>query len=132
VSGVLRADTTPRAAGEGPFGHLDIRWIVDRETAGSTLVAFGQTTYPGGAPGEGATHETHYHPNAEEVVLVTSGLAHQVIGDETLRMGPGDVCFIPKGVPHRIEAAADDDLVILWVLAGAASLEDAGYVPVDA
>jgi quercetin dioxygenase-like cupin family protein len=124
VTGVLRADTTPASPAEGPFGHLDIRLVVGEHT-GAGLVAFGQTTYP-----PGATHELHHHPNAEEVVLVTSGRGEQVVGDDTLVMGPGDVCFIAREVPHRITAVSDEDLVIYWVLAGAASLEAAGYVPV--
>jgi quercetin dioxygenase-like cupin family protein len=124
VSRVLRADATPRTDAEGAFAHLDVRWMVGEHT-GAELVTFGQTTYP-----SGATHEKHYHPNAEEVVLVTSGRGDQVVGDETLAVGPGDVCFIPRGVPHRITAVSDDDLVIYWVLGGAAGLEAAGYVPV--
>ena len=42
--GVLRADTTPRNAKEGPFGHLDVRWVVGAHT-GASLIAFGQSTY---------------------------------------------------------------------------------------
>ena len=32
-AGVLRADTTPRNSREGPFGHLDVRWVVGRTRA---------------------------------------------------------------------------------------------------
>ncbi len=130
MSPVYRADQVPRGPREGPFGHLDTRWIIGRHNAGATLVAFGQTTYPGAADGLGATHELHYHPHAEEVVLVMDGRAVQVIGDEAIALGPGDACFIPKGVPHKITATSPEDLVIYWVLAGAATMEDAGYVSV--
>lgn len=123
------ADVAPVVA-DGPFGHLDVRWLVSAEATGARQVAFGQTIYQGAASGAEATHELHYHPNAEEIVLVTAGRAEQVIGDETLTMGPGDVCFIPSGVPHRISALSEDELVILWVL-GAASMEAAGYVSVE-
>lgn len=122
---VLRADTTEPWATEGPFAHLDVRWIVSEETVGASLVAFGQSTYP-----KGATHELHHHPNAEEVVIVTQGRAEQIVGDATLEMGPGDVCFIPRGTPHRITATSDEALVILWAFGGAGNLEGAGYVPV--
>ncbi len=127
---VFRADTTPAADFPGPFDHLDIRWVIGPEQAGAELVAFGETTYPGGPPGKRGTHEMHYHPNAEEVVLVTSGRGEQVVGDKTLEVGPGDICFIPREVPHKIRAAGEEDLVIYWVLAGAADLDSAGYVPV--
>lgn len=120
---VLRADTTPRNAPEGPFGHLDVRWVVGPDT-GATLISFGQSTYP-----QGATHENHYHPNAEEVVMVVSGRGTQIVGDDALDLGAGDICFIPRSTPHRITGTSEEDLVILWAFGGAASIEQAGYVP---
>ena len=120
---VLRADTTPRNPREGPFGHLDVRWVVGAQT-GASLIAFGQSTYP-----FQATHENHYHPNAEEVVMVLSGRGTQIVGAARLDVGPGDICFIPRNTPHRITGTSDDeDLVILWAFGGAASIEEAGYV----
>jgi 3-oxoadipate enol-lactonase len=120
---VLRADTTPRNPREGPFGHLDVRWVVGAHT-GASLIAFGQSTYP-----FQATHENHYHPNAEEVVMVLSGRGTQIVGSERLDMGPGDICFIPRSTPHRITGTSEDEeLVILWAFGGAASIEEAGYV----
>lgn len=120
---VLRADTTPRNSPEGPFGHLDVRWVVGPDT-GATLISFGQSTYP-----RGATHENHYHPNAEEVVMVVSGRGTQIVGDDALDLGAGDICFIPRSTPHRIAGTSEEDLVILWAFGGAASIEQAGYVP---
>lgn len=122
-AGVLRADTTPRNSRDGPFGHLDVRWVVGPQT-GATLIAFGQSTYP-----SGATHENHYHPNAEEVVMVVSGRGTQIVGDAALDLGAGDICFIPCGTAHRITGTSEEDLVILWAFGGAASIEQAGYVP---
>jgi 3-oxoadipate enol-lactonase len=121
---VLRADGTPRGTREGPFGHLDTRWVVGPHT-GASLISFGQSTYPAGA-----THENHYHPNADEVVVVVSGRGTQIVGDRSLDVGPGDICLIPRGTPHRIiGASGDEDLVILWAFGGAADMEQAGYVP---
>jgi pimeloyl-ACP methyl ester carboxylesterase/quercetin dioxygenase-like cupin family protein len=122
-AGVLRADTTPRNSREGPFGHLDVRWVVGPET-GASLISFGQSTYP-----HGATHENHYHPQAEEVVMVVSGRGTQIVGPDSLDLGAGDICFIPRNTPHRITGTSEEDLVILWAFGGAASLEQAGYVP---
>ncbi len=121
---VLRADTTTRNSREGPFGHLDVRWVVGAHT-GASLIAFGQSTYP-----FGATHENHHHPNAEEVVMVVRGRGTQVVGDRSLDLGPGDICFIPRSTPHRITGTSkDEDCVILWAFGGAATIEQAGYVP---
>jgi pimeloyl-ACP methyl ester carboxylesterase/quercetin dioxygenase-like cupin family protein len=120
---VLRADRTPRNSREGPFGHLDVRWVVGAHT-GASLIAFGQSTYP-----FRATHENHYHPNAEEVVMVLSGRGTQIVGDTRLDLGAGDICFIPRNTPHRITGTSEEeDLVILWAFGGAASIEEAGYV----
>ena len=121
---VLRADTTPPGPTDGPFGHLDVRWVVGPHT-GASLIAFGQSTYP-----FGATHENHHHPNAEEVVMVLRGRGTQVVGAEALDVGPGDICFIPRRTPHRITGTSEDEeLVIVWAFGGAASIEQAGYVP---
>jgi pimeloyl-ACP methyl ester carboxylesterase/quercetin dioxygenase-like cupin family protein len=122
-AGVLRADTTPTNSKEGPFGHLDVRWVVGPQN-GASLISFGQSTYP-----FGATHENHYHPHAEEVVMVVSGRGTQMVGVDALDVGAGDICFIPRNTPHRITGTSAEDLVILWAFGGAASLEQAGYVP---
>src|SRR5438105_6500259 len=52
-----------------------------------------------------------------------------IVGGEALDLGPGDICFIPRNTPHRITGVSDEDLVILWAFGGAASIEQAGYVP---
>jgi oxalate decarboxylase/phosphoglucose isomerase-like protein (cupin superfamily) len=121
---VFRFDTTERNPREGPFGHIDVRWTIGAD-AGASLVAFGQSTYP-----RGATHPNHYHPNAEEVVMVLSGHGVQIVGEDSLEVGPGDVCFIPRNTAHRITGESKEDLVIVWAFGGAAGLEAAGYVEI--
>ncbi len=124
---VVRADTTPPADLSGTaFSHLDVRWLVNEERNGAALTGVGQTIYPGG----GGTHEQHYHPNAEETVIVQSGTGRHRVGDEWYDIGPGDVIFVPRGVIHGA-IAGDENLVIYWVLGGASTLEGAGYVAVD-
>lgn len=124
---LVRADTTPRSDLSGTaFSHLDVRWLIGEERNGAQLTGIGQTIYPGG----GGTHEVHYHPNAEETVIVQSGRGRHLVGDEWFEVGPGDIIFVPRGVPHGA-VAGDEDLVIYWILGGAASLEAAGYVAVD-
>jgi quercetin dioxygenase-like cupin family protein len=117
-----------RADGVEPyyFGEVDARWLVGADTAGATAIAFGQATYP-----PGTAIERHYHPNAEEVVIVLAGRARHIVGDDVFELGPGDTCFIPRGAPHSLECASDEQLVILWAWGGAASVEAAGFIPVD-
>ena len=121
---VLRADTTPRNPAEGPFGHLDVRWVIG-PPQGASLIAFGQSTYP-----RGATHELHYHPNAEEVVMILNGRGTQLVGEDLLELGPGDMCLIPRGAPHQFTGTSDEDAIMIWAFGGAASVEAAGYIPV--
>jgi mannose-6-phosphate isomerase-like protein (cupin superfamily) len=62
--------------------------------------------------------------------MVVSGRGTQQIGDRALDLGPGDICFIPRRTPHRITGTSqDEDCVILWAFGGAATIEQAGYVP---
>lgn len=126
MAGVIRISDLPAVVATGPFEDIAVRWFVGGEATGARHVSVGESTYP-----PGVTHEPHYHPHAEEVVVVTAGRAEQVVGDDTLKLAPGEACFIPSGVPHQITAVSDEDLVILWILT-APSMEAAGYVPVPA
>ena len=121
---VVRAETTPPADLTGTaFSHLDVRILVSDERNGAVLTHVGQTVYTVG----GTTHEHHVHPHAEETVIVLSGHGWHRVGDDYYDIGPGDVVFVPAGVPHSAGSGDGDDLIILWVLGGAPSLAKAGY-----
>ena len=125
---VVRADTTPPSDVSGTaFAHLDVRWLVGEARQGAELVGVGQTVYPA----RGGTHEHHLHPDAEEVVIVLSGNGWHRVGDRIYDIGPGDVVYVPRNTAHSACCTSDDDLVIIWVLGGAPSLERAGYQPVS-
>lgn len=124
---LVRADATPRDDLEGTaFAHLDVRTLIGRARQGSQHATVGQTIYPA----NGGTHEHHRHPSAEEVVIVRSGRGWHRVGDHIYRIGPGDVVFVPVDTPHSAGADTAEDLVIIWALAGAPSLDEAGYVSV--
>ena len=54
--------------------------------------------------------------------MVVRGRGTQIVGDASLDLGPGDICFIPRSTPHRITGTSEDeDLVILWAFGGAAT-----------
>ena len=122
---LTNARTTHPADFSGtPFAHLEVKLLVSDERSGAQLTYVGQTVYPAG----GTTHEAHYHPNAEETIIVQSGTGRHRVGDEWFHLGPGDVLFVPKGAVHTAVSGDDEDLVIFWVLGGAGSLKAAGYV----
>ncbi|MCY3561921.1 MAG: cupin domain-containing protein [bacterium] len=121
---VTRAETTPPDDLSGTaFAHLDVRTLVSDARQGSEQVMVGRTVYPGG----GGTHEHHLHPDAEEVVIVLSGRGWHRVGDAYYEIGPGDVVFVPANTAHSAGSVGAEDMVILWVLGGVPSLEQAGY-----
>jgi quercetin dioxygenase-like cupin family protein len=124
---VVRAETTPCDDVSGTaFAHLDVRTLVGGDRQGSTRVMVGQTIYPA----NGGTHEHHLHPDAEEVVVVTRGSGWHRVGDQVFRIREGDVVFVPRNTAHSAGADGPEEMQILWVLGGAASLATAGYVSV--
>lgn len=124
---VVRAETTaPDDVSGTAFAHLDVRTLVGHDRQGSTRVMVGQTIYPA----NGGTHEHHLHPDAEEVVVVTRGSGWHRVGDQVFRIREGDVIFVPRNTAHSAGADGPEEMQILWVLGGAASLAAAGYMSV--
>lgn len=104
---------------------MDLKWLVSKTNLGSKHITVGKVTF---AAGGDAEHVLHRHPNAEEAVLVLKGHADAIIGDETMQMGPGDVCYIPQGVPHtHRNLSPDEPFEAIFIYGGASCLEDAGY-----
>ena len=105
---------------------MDVRWLITRQSVGSTMTVVGRTTMP---PGVKARHALHKHPNAEEWELVLEGVGLKHVGDETFFLRPGELCFIPRNVYHGLENPSDTEtLVSIWGYCGAGSLQEAGYV----
>ena len=69
-------------------------------------------------PGGGT--DLHLHPYAEVFVL-QAGTAEYVVGDETLRVGPGHVLMVPPDTPHRYTNVGDEPLLQF-------SVHDAGTI----
>ena len=46
----------------------------------------------------------HSHPEAEQVMVIIDGEVDITIGDETRRLGPGDVCVMNPGVEHELHS----------------------------
>ena len=116
---------TPSDAGipERGWLRMDVRWLVTRETVGATETVFGVTRFP-----PGSKHEIHRHPNAEEVEYLVSGRGIAYVGDDAVELGPGEAVFVPRNAYHGFENASGDEVVMVWCYAGAASLEEAGFV----
>ena len=102
---------------------MDVRWLVTKESVGAAKTVFGVTLFP-----PGARHELHRHPNAEEVEYLVSGSGIAYVGDDAVELGPGEAVFVPQNEYHGFENNSDSEVVMAWYYAGAASLEDAGFV----
>jgi mannose-6-phosphate isomerase-like protein (cupin superfamily) len=50
----------------------------------------------------------------DEVYVVVNGRGHFVNGDARHPFAPGDLLFVPAGVPHRFEDFTED--LVVWVI----------------
>jgi mannose-6-phosphate isomerase-like protein (cupin superfamily) len=50
----------------------------------------------------------------DELYVVVSGAGEFRCGEQRDRFGPGDLLFVPAGVPHRFENFSDD--LTVWVI----------------
>ncbi|MGH7459557.1 MAG: cupin domain-containing protein [Longimicrobiales bacterium] len=64
--------------------------------AGGGTMTFGMVVLQ---PGKG--HARHNHPNADEILFMISGEGDQMLDDQpAVRVGPGAMIYIPRGVFH--------------------------------
>jgi len=103
--------------------NMDVKWLVTEEN-GSKHITMGRTLF---AQGRASKHALHRHNVAEEVIMVLQGQGNSIVGEETIPMGPGDVCYIPQGAPHSFENTSDDETCEIIFVYSAPSLEKAGY-----
>jgi oxalate decarboxylase/phosphoglucose isomerase-like protein (cupin superfamily) len=102
---------------------MDVRWLITKESVGASRTVFGVTYFP-----PGARHEIHRHPNAEEVEYLITGSGIAYVDDDAVELGPGEAVFVPQNAYHGFENTSEAEVVMAWCYAGAASLEDAGFV----
>jgi quercetin dioxygenase-like cupin family protein len=102
---------------------MDVRWLITEASVGAKSTVFGVTIFP-----PGARHEIHRHPNAEEVEYLVSGSGIAYVDDDAVELGPGEAVWVPQNAYHGFENNSDGEVVMAWYYAGAASLEEAGFV----
>ena len=59
----------------------------------------------------------HLHDGASEVFYFLAGRCRLEIGNAEAFFGPGDFVLIPPEVPHNLWNAADEDLLVFWIVA---------------
>lgn len=121
----VSVDTIGRNAGipERGWIDMDVRWLVTKDSVGSSQTVFGITYFP-----PGSRHEIHRHPNVEEVEYLISGSGIAYVDDDAIALGRGEAVFVPRNAYHGFENDSDDEAVMAWCYSGAASLDEAGFV----
>lgn len=61
--------------------------------------------------------KAHYHATHTEQVVVLSGEADMMLGDQQLHIRAGDVILIPKGTKHSVVVTSAEPLKIISVQA---------------
>jgi quercetin dioxygenase-like cupin family protein len=113
-------DTRP----EDGWVDMGVKWLVTRSSVGSQSTVFGITEFP-----PGGRHEVHRHPRAEETEYLVEGEGVARVLDEEVILRAGEIVFVPRNAYHGFRnISATRRAVMVWCYAGAASLEEAGYV----
>lgn len=86
--------------------------FVGRWNCESNRVTTGMTTFA-----VGTAIPLHSH-NVEESVLVFSGEATAVIGDDEFPLVAGQATWVPAGVPHCFANRGSTPMTIFWVYGG--------------
>jgi len=65
----------------------------------------------------------HVHESEEEAFYVAAGEVSFVIGDETVKGGPGAFAFVPRGIEHGFRLESADARLVLLLTPGNAGHE---------
>jgi len=89
-----------------------------------------QTRVP---PGKGTTRGMHVHP-ADQIYYVMKGQMNALLGEEEVTAKPGQLVFIPKGLPHWNWNTTDEEEVHFELIVPAPERDqialDVGSLPV--
>jgi quercetin dioxygenase-like cupin family protein len=114
----------PKADGLTPGdGWVDaqVQFLIDTASAGADHL-LGRTLLK-----PGARHDSRRHLNCDAffIVLKGQGMILTDAGDKPAR--EGDVVYLPRGCWHGFDNTSAAEVVLLWGLLGAGSIEASGY-----
>jgi mannose-6-phosphate isomerase-like protein (cupin superfamily) len=84
-----------------------------RELAGPSSTAARRQSLAEAIVRAGAQTIEHLHRQSEEIYYFVGGRGRMRLGDQESDVATGDCVVIPPGTPHKLWAAADEDLVLL-------------------
>jgi mannose-6-phosphate isomerase-like protein (cupin superfamily) len=68
------------------------------------LCLIGGAGWTGAACAEPVTLRLHRHPSYDETHIICEGHYDCQLGEQMLKLGPGDMMFVPKGTPHSVKS----------------------------
>jgi quercetin dioxygenase-like cupin family protein len=77
----------------------------------------------------GFFHGFHRHPDQDEMIVVTRGVATQYLEQESRQLNVGDSIYIDKDVVHATYNDGDEPVELQVILAP--PVTDGGYVAID-
>ena len=78
------------------LGPLEIRFLLDAEDTGGSATLFEFMVPPGAR-----VPAPHYHEHVDEVLYGLAGSLTFTVDGTPHELGPGDRCFVPRGVVHH-------------------------------
>jgi quercetin dioxygenase-like cupin family protein len=101
---------------EARGGRIDEAWGTLTWLAGSAIGNSERLTVGRVSIRSGASNPRHYHGDCEEILhLLTGRLAHAV-GEESVRLDPGDTLVVPRGITHgaRNVSEVDAEMIVVY------------------
>lgn len=122
ITNIKKVPLVPGLRRDEGWVDMQVQFLIDKATAGSTQLLVGWTVLP-----PGAMHDRHRHFHADEFWIVLSGRGVMYTDDGESEAHEGDVVLTPRGQWHGFKNTTEEDVVLIWGWSGAGSLEDAGY-----
>ena len=94
------------------FDWGTLKWMATPEVNDSERFSAGVVILE---PGKG--HDSHTHPDSDEILYIISGEGEQTVGEDTREVGPGEMIYIPAGVEHGTINTGWETLQLLAVYA---------------
>jgi len=106
--------------GDGWF-DTQVQFLVDKASAGAEHMVGRTVLKPG------ARHDIHRHLNCDAFFVVLKGRGMILTGAGDMPAREGDVVYLPRGCWHGFDNTSGEEVVLMWGLMGAGSIEASGY-----
>lgn len=90
------------------FGGIEIHFSLDANDTNKQLTLFKCVIHP-----NTKMPAPHYHEQFDETIYGLKGIATYTVDGKTIEIGPGDSCFIPRGIVHGFENKTNDTIEFL-------------------